>query len=112
MTREIAIPPFFIPGTTQIAPTTITFELVNALGQSIAGLTGLHGIAGCKKLVTTDADQILELEVNADIVPFSQWRVTITSGLVQQVVAVTLEDDPAPSLGLALPLADLLYPTA
>ena len=72
MTRDIAIPPYFVPGTAQIAPTTITFELVNALGQPITGLTSAYGIAGVKKVVATDAEQIIALEVNADIVPFSQ----------------------------------------
>ena len=112
MTRDIAIPPYFVPGTAQIAPTTITFELVNALGQPITGLTSVSGIAGTKKVVATDAEQIIALEVNADIVPFSQWLITVTSGLIKQVVTVTLDADPAPSLGLSLPLAYLLYPTA
>ena len=112
MTRNIAIPPYYIPGTSQIAPTTITFELVNALGQPITGLTSAYGIAGIKKVVATDAEQIVALDVNADIEPFSQWLITITSGLIKQVVTVTLLADPAPSLGLSLPLADLLYPTA
>ena len=112
MTRNIAIPPYYIPGTSQIAPTTITFELVNALGQAITGLTSTYGIAGIKKVVATDAEQIVALDINDDIEPFSQWMVTVTSGLIKQVVTVTLEADPAPSLGLSLPLADLLYPTA
>lgn len=112
MTRDIAIPPYFVPGTAQIAPTTITFELVNALGQSITGLTSAYGIAGAKKVVATDAVQIIALDINDDIAPFSQWLITVTSGLIKQVVTVTLDADPAPSLGLALPLADLLYPTA
>lgn len=110
MTRVIAIPPFFIPGTTQIAPTTVAFELVNALGQSIAGLAPLHGIAGRKLITATDAEQLIELEVNADIVPFSQWQVTVTSGLVQQRVVVTLEDWEGSSEEPPLSLADLLYP--
>lgn len=112
MTRNIAIPPYYIPGTSQIAPTTITFELVNALGQAITGLTSTYGIAGIKKVVATDAEQIVALDINDDIEPFSQWMVTVTSGLIKQVVTTTLVADPAPSLGLSLPLADLLYPTA
>lgn len=111
MTRDIVIPPYFFPGTTQIAPTTITFELVNALGQAITGLTAAHGIAGAKKVVATDAEQVISLDINDDIEPFSQWRITIASGLVQQVTTVTLEADPAPSLGLTLSLSELLYPT-
>lgn len=107
MTRDIAIPPYFVPGTAQIAPTTITFELVNALGQAITGLTTDHGIAGTKKVAATDVEQTVALDINDDIVPFSQWRVTVTSGLVQQVVLATLEDS---SDDTPLPLADLLYP--
>ena len=112
MTRDIAIPPYYIPGTSQIAPTTITFELVNALGQPITGLTSAYGIAGIKKVVATDAEQIVALDVNADIEPFSQWLITVTSGLIKQVVTTTLVAGPAPSLGLSLPLGDLLYPSA
>ncbi len=113
MTRVIAIPPFFIPGTTQISPTSVAFELVNALGQSISGMALDHGIAGRKQITATDAEQLLELEVNADIVPFSQWRVTLTSGLVQQTVMVTLSAwEGAPSDEVPLPLADMLYPTS
>ena len=107
MTRAIAIPPYFVPGTSQIAPTTVTFELVNSLGQAITGLTSVHGIAGVKKVVATDAEQVIALDINDDIQPFSQWRVTVTSGLVQQVVLATLEDS---SDDTPLPLADLLYP--
>ena len=76
MTRDIAIPPYFVPGTTQIAPTTVTFELVNALGQPITGLTSAYGIAGVKKVVATDTEQIIALDINDDIAPFSQWLTT------------------------------------
>jgi hypothetical protein len=112
MTRTLLIPPFFIPGTAQIAPTQITFELVNAAGQSIAGLTALHGIVGRKTLTATDEEQELELEVNDDIVPFSMWQVTITSGNVQQVARATLQAWDSSSEEEPLALADFLYPTA
>ena len=111
MTRVIAIPPFFLPGTAQIAPTRVAFELVNATGQPIAGLSLTHGIVGRKEVVATDVEQLIELEINADISPFTLWRVTLTSGLTQQTVTVPLEAWPgAPSDEVPLPLADLLYP--
>ena len=111
MPRLIAIPPFFLPGTTQIAPTKVTFELVNAAGQPIAGLALTHGIVGRKEVVATDVEQLIELEVNANIAPFTLWRVTLTSGLTQQTVVVPLEAWPgAPSDEMPLPLADMLYP--
>lgn len=108
-TRTIRIPPFFVPGTDQIAPTTLTFELVNASGQSIVGLTELFGISGKKTVAATNADQLIELEVNDDILPFSQWQVTITSGLVRQQVTVTVEAWEGSSEEVPLTLSSLLY---
>lgn len=108
-TRTIRIPPFFYPGTDQIAPTTITFELVNASGQSIVGLTELFGIAGKKTVQATNVEQSIELEVNDDILPFSQWQVTILSGLVRQQVSVTVEAWEGSSEEEPMTLSELMY---
>lgn len=112
-TRTITIPPFFYPGTAQIAPTTITVELVNTDGQAIAGFSATNGIIRPRVLHTTDDDQFLVLDVNEDLVPFSQWKFTLASGQVSESHLVTLEagepdsNDEIPELLLG----DLLNPT-
>lgn len=108
-TRTIRIPPFFTPGTDQIAPTTLSFELVNADGRAIVGLTDMYGIAGKKTITATNAEQLIELDVNDDILPFSQWQVTILSGLVRQQVNVTVEAWTGSSEEEPLLLSDLMY---
>ena len=111
-TRTITIPPFFYPGTAQIAPTTITVELVDASGRAIAGFSPTSGILRPRVLHSTDAEQLLTLDVNADLVPFSQWQFTLASGQVSEKHQVTLEAGEPDSNGdiPELLLGDLLNP--
>lgn len=113
-TRTITIPPFFYPGTAQIAPTSITVELVNTDGQAIAGFSATNGVIRPRVLHTTDAEQLLTLDVNADLVPFSQWQFTLASGQVSEKHQVTLEAGEPDSNGdiPELLLGDLLNPIA
>ena len=103
--RTIEIPPVYLPGTTQVSAVRIGIELVTPLGQGMIGFAAEAGYTRPRTITTSDVVQSLELPSNADLVPGSLWKFTLTAGAVSEEYLVEVED------GMdAISLQDLLHP--
>lgn len=102
-TRTILIPVFYYPGGTTPAQARVHIELVDADGAAMIGFAPDYGIARRLVINTDETGQEIDLEVNADVYPDSQWKFTIVVGNVQTSELVTLE------AGDPIDLRDLLY---